>query len=165
MWFKKKKDADKDKNKDKPRYINPGFAPNRAEESHFIRKFYKRRVRQRWLLLLFFVLPPVTLGAIVHFREFLFLEGNWRDPSVVTVVMLAMLFMAELAIIAISLVNWRCPHCETMAPLRPHPYQCKHCKARLRFSRRPVESDELEDDDAEDNDTGDEVDTDHQPDR
>jgi hypothetical protein len=159
MWFKKKKDADK--NKDKPRYINPGFAPNRAEESHFIRKFYKRRVRQRWLFLLFFVLPPATLGVIYHFRELLFLDGNWKDPSVVTVVILAMLFMAELAIIAISLVNWRCPHCETMAPLRPHPYQCKHCKARLRFSRLRENDDREDEDDADDDD----VDSDHHSDR
>lgn len=130
MWFQKKKQE-----RSRRQLINPDYAPNKAEEAHFIRKFRKRRIRQRWLLVLFACLPLLTVWAGFHYREELFLEGNWRDPSVITVVLMGMLVVAELGVIAISLFNWRCPHCENPAPLRPHPYECSHCGARLRFTK------------------------------
>lgn len=131
MWFKKKKDK-----KDLPRrkLINPDYAPNKAEIAHFVRKFYKRRIRQRWLALLFLALPSGAVWGLFEFRTDLFHEGNWRDPSLITLVLLGMLVAAEVAVVAISLFNWRCPHCENLAPLRPHPYTCTHCSAPLRFT-------------------------------
>ena len=113
---------------------NRDYAPNSAETAHFARKFRKRRRFQRWLVALFLLLPLATVGAIYWYREELFLDGQWQHPSVVTLVIIAMFIVAELAVITISLVNWRCSHCERLAPFRPHPQQCGHCGAPLRSS-------------------------------
>jgi len=99
-----------------------------------VRKFHKRRRRQRWLLLLFLLLPAVTAGMVYWNRKILFQEGQWQHPSIILLVIMTLLVIAEIAISAISLVNWRCPHCENLAPLRPHPLRCNHCKAPLRSS-------------------------------
>jgi len=129
MWFKKDKHSD---GHSEP--INPDFAPNSAELYHFARKFRKRRARQRWLTGLFLLLPIATVGTVYWFRHLLFREGDWQQPSVILLVIFALLVVAELAILAISLANWRCSHCENLAPLRPHPARCKHCSAPLRSS-------------------------------
>ena len=130
MWFGK--DKKKTSSGSKATAINPNFAPNVVEEAHFVRKFRKRRRLQRWFLLLFFMLPPVIAGSIYWFRHQLFRDGDWLHPSIITLVILLMFVVFELAIIAVSLVNWRCSHCEHLAPMRPHPPRCKHCSAPLR---------------------------------
>ena len=129
MWFKK------DKQHGRSRMLNPSYGPNKAEVAHFVRKFRKRRMRQRWLSLLFFLLPAILVASFQHFRESLFRDGNWSEPSVMTVVIVGLLIIAEVAIIVISVVNWRCPHCENRVPYRPHPMQCEHCGAKLRFTK------------------------------
>jgi len=128
MWFKKKTDSSNSA------HINPDYEPNAAEKAHFVRKFRHRRKRQRWLLTLFLLLPTITAGGIYWQRAHLFRDGEWQHPSIILLVFIAMFVIAELATLAMTLVNWRCSHCEHLAPWRPHPARCKHCNAPLRSS-------------------------------
>lgn len=130
MWFGK--DKKKQSSGSGATAINPDFAPNVVEEAHFVRKFRKRRKLQRWFMAAFFLLPVLTVVGVYFSRQQLFRDGDWHHPSVMTLIVLLMFVVFELAIIAVSLVNWRCSHCEHLAPLRPHPPRCKHCDAPLR---------------------------------
>ena len=132
MWFGKDK---KKKSSGSATAINPDYAPNVVEEAHFVRKFRKRRKMQRWFLAGFFTLPLITAGGIYGFRHFLFRDDDWHHPSVLTLIVLLMFVVFELALMAVSLVNWRCSHCEHLAPLRPHPPRCKHCDAPLHYDQ------------------------------
>ena len=128
MWFR-------NKNRRTRRGLkNPDYSPNRAEVAHYVRRFRKRRLIQRGLLLLFLGLPAALAASMILKREEMFRDGNWMQPSIITLVIVGLFVVAEIAIIVLTLINWRCPHCESRVQFRPHPKTCRHCGAKLRFT-------------------------------